>query len=50
MSQSQDRYRMELTTAAAVTAVPRTGTVVLGAFTAQPPAHPIALASLTDAR
>jgi itaconate CoA-transferase len=39
MSRSQDLYRAKLTTAAeAVAAVPRTCNMVLGAFTAQPPA------------
>ena len=39
MSRSQDLYRAKLTTAAeAVTAIPRTANLVLGAFAAQPPA------------
>ena len=45
MSRSQNLYRAKLTTAAeAVTAVPRTCNVVLGAFSAQPPALMRALA------
>jgi itaconate CoA-transferase len=46
MSRSQDLYRAKLTTAAeAVTAIPRTCNVVLGAFSAQPPALMQALAA-----
>ena len=45
MSRSQDLYRAKLTTAAeAITAVPRTCNIVLGAFSAQPPALMQALA------
>jgi itaconate CoA-transferase len=45
MSRSQDLYRAKLTTApAAVMAVPHTCNVVLGAFSAQPPALMQALA------
>ena len=45
MSRSQDLYRAKLSTAAeAVTAVPRTCNVVLGAFSAQPLALMRALA------
>jgi acyl-CoA hydrolase len=51
MSRSQDLYRARLTTAAeAVTAVPRTCNVVLGAFSAQPPALMQALVERVRAR
>jgi itaconate CoA-transferase len=46
MSQSQDLYQAKLTTAAeAITTVPRTCNIVLGAFSAQPPALMQALAA-----